>query len=177
MTSLSAQLSATQEINKLKSIQWSWWQSRYISLSAFLICTQNFFWHTSGDPLVIKNDKEKTDETDSSISMESEISTIHIKSSHLREQSKGCLSLTITKSITSLDHFISLSIALFCNWVEQTICKGDHRAAVIIYLSHTITVTLSLSEQPKDQEALVLNEQKWEIIRIIDKRQTERDYE
>ena len=64
---------------------------------------------------MVKDDEEKTGETGGSTSMKSEVSTLHIQSSHLREQLKGCLSHTTTEPITSLNHSISLSVALFCN--------------------------------------------------------------
>jgi hypothetical protein len=67
----------------------------------------------------MKNDEEKTDETDDSIratSMKSKIGNVHLKSFHLRKQLKthDCISsATIIKSIIfSIDRSISLSVAV-----------------------------------------------------------------
>jgi hypothetical protein len=67
----------------------------------------------------MKNDEEKIGEIgDSSkaTSMESKIGNVHLKSFHLREQSKthDCISsATIIESIIfPIDHFISLSVAI-----------------------------------------------------------------
>jgi len=117
---------------------------------------------------MVKNDEEKTSETDDSIKITSmKIDIIHLKSFHSREQSKtyDCLSsATIIESfIESLTNFfhrlISLSVALFCDSVEQTISENDREAATIIYFSYVITVSLSLLEQHQNQEGLALHEE------------------
>lgn len=134
----------------------------------------------------MKNDEEKTSETDDSIKITSmKIDIIHLKSFHSREQSKtyDCLSSAaiIESFIESLINFfhrlISLSVALFCDSVEQTISENDREAATIIHFSYIITVSLSLLEQHQNQEDLALHEKEWEIVRIVDKRRREKNYE
>ncbi len=95
---------------------------------------------------MVEDDEEKTGETGGSTSMESEISTIYIQSSHPREQPKGCLSPTTTEPTTSLNHPISPSVALSCNRVEQTIRGGNRGVAATVYPPYAITVTLPLPE-------------------------------
>ena len=125
---------------------------------------------------MVEDDEEKTDETSHSTratSMESKIDTIHLQSSHSREQSEthGCLSpLTITFPTASpLDHPISLNVLSSRDPVEQTIRRGDHGAAA--------TVNPLLPKQPQNQDASVPDEEEWEIVRIVDKRWTENGYE
>ena len=106
--------------------------------------------------------------------MESEISTIHIQSSHSREQPKtqGCLSPpTTTEPATSpSDRPISPSVALSRDPVEQAIRGGDRGAAATVYPPHASIVTPPLPKQPQDQGGSALDEEEWEIVRIVDKR-------
>ncbi|KAL2049613.1 hypothetical protein ABVK25_010073 [Lepraria finkii] len=112
--------------------------------------------------------------------MESEISAIHLQKHTLREQPKthGCLSpitepttQPITEPTTSpVDRPISPSIALYRDPVEQAIRGGDRKAAPTIYPLHAIAVTPPLPEQPQDQRDSALDEEEWEIVRIVSKR-------
>ena len=101
----------------------------------------------------MEDDEEKTGETDGSTratSIESEIGTVHLQSSHPREQPKthGCLSPTTTEPTTSpFDHPTSPSVALSRDPVEQVIRGGDRGTAATIYPPHAITVTSPLLEQ------------------------------
>ena len=121
---------------------------------------------------MVEDDEEKTGETGETggstraTSMESEISTIHLQSSHPREQPKthGCLSPNTTSPTTSpttssLDRSISPSVALCCDRVEQIIRGGDRGAATTVDPPHAITVTPPLPEQPEDQGASALDEE------------------
>lgn len=132
---------------------------------------------------MVKDDEEKTDETGDSTratSMESEIDTVHLQSSHSREQSKthGCLSpLTIAEPTASpLDRPISLNVLSSRDPVEQAIHGGDRGAAATVNPLSTAVIPL-LPEQPQNQDASVPDEEEWEIVRIVDKRWTENGYE
>ena len=123
---------------------------------------------------MVEDDEKKTGEAGGSTratSMESKIGTVHLKT-------HGCLSPNTTSPTTSsLNRSISPKVALSCNRVEQTICGGDRGAATTVYPPHAIAVTLPLPEQPEDQGASALDEEEWEIVRIIDKRWTGSGYE
>lgn len=128
------------------------------------------------------DDEKKTDETGCSTratSIEPEISTTHLESSHTREQPKKCECLspsaTIESTISPPDHPNSFNIALSHDRVEQTILEGNRGAAATIHLSHT-TATSPLPEQPQVQGGFVSDEE-WEIIRIVGKRQKGKSYE
>ena len=98
--------------------------------------------------------------------IETKMGTDYLQSSLPREQPKThrCLSpnttspitsptttLPITSSTTSsLDRSISPSVALSCDRVEQTICRGDRGAVTTVYPPYAIAVTLPLPEQPED---------------------------
>jgi len=112
--------------------------------------------------------------------MESKISTAHLQSSHSREQPKtpGCLSPTTTEPTTSpFDSPISPSVALSHHPVEQAIRGGDGGAAAIFYLPHAITATPPLPKQHQDQGGSALDEEEWEIVRIVGKRRRGKGYE
>ena len=105
--------------------------------------------------------------------MESEIGTAHLQSSLPREQPKthGCLSPNTTSPTTSsttssLDRSIS-----------PTIRGGDRGAATTVFPLHAIAVTPRLPKQPEDRGASALDEEEWEIVRIVDKRWTGSGYE
>ena len=115
--------------------------------------------------------------------MKSKISTIHLQSPHLREQPKthGCLSPPtepttepipdlLNKPPPLIDRRIFPSIALYRDPVEQAIRGGDREAAATIYPLHAIAVTPLLPEQPQDQRDSALDEEEWEIVRIVVKR-------
>lgn len=127
---------------------------------------------------MVEDDEEKTGETSGSTSMESKISTIHLQSSHPREQPKtqGCLSPpTTTEPIT--EPTTSPSVAISRNLIKQAIRGGNRGTAATVHPPHAITVISPLPEQPQDQEASVLDEEEWEIVRIVDKRRTGKGYE
>ncbi len=129
------------------------------------------------------DDDEKTSETSASTrttSMESEIGTIHLQSSHPREQRKthGCLSSPTTEPTPSfIDRPISSSVALSRDRVEQATCGGDRGITATIYHPHAITVPPTLAERPQDQGTSALNEEEWEITRIVGKRRRGKGYE
>ena len=137
---------------------------------------------------MVEDNEEKTGETDVSTkvtSMEPEIGTVHLKSSHLREQPKthGCLSPATTAEPTTepttspFNRATSPSVALSCDPVEQAISGGDREAAATVHPPHAITVPLSLPEQHQDQGGTALDEEVWEIVKIVDKRRREKGYE
>lgn len=85
---------------------------------------------------------------------------------------------TITEPTTSLfDRSASPSVALSQDRGRQTLHGGDHGAtATVDPLSVTAATPLSL-EQLQDQRASALDEEEWEIVRIIGKRGMRRGYE
>ena len=103
------------------------------------------------------DDEEEAGETGGSTratSIESEIDIVHLQSSHPREQPKthGCLSPTTTEPTNSpFDRPISPSVALSCE---------PH-----------------FPEQPQDQGGPALDEEEWEIVRIVGKRRRGKGYE
>ncbi len=132
---------------------------------------------------MVEDDEEKTGETGGSTSatrIESEIGTVHLKSSHPREQPKthGCLSpATTTEPTTSpFDRPTSPSVALSCDPVEQAISGGDRGAAATVH-PHAITLPPPLPEQHQDPGGSALDGEEWEIVRIVDKRRSEKGYE
>ncbi len=136
---------------------------------------------------MVEDDDEKTGETDPSTratSVESEIDTIHLQSSHPRKQPKthSCLSPSTTGPTTEpttspFDPPISPSIALSHDRIEQAIRGGDRGAVMTVYPPHAITVTPPLPEQPQDQGSSALDKEEWEIVRIVGKRQRGKGYE
>jgi len=132
---------------------------------------------------VVEDDEEKTDKTGGSARFTSMIDTVYLKSSHPREPPKthGCLDPTTTgpttKPTSSLfDRPISSSVALSYNRVKQAISGGNHRAAATVYPPHAITIPSSLSEQHQDQGDSILDEEGWEIARIVGQRQRGKGY-
>ncbi len=111
--------------------------------------------------------------------MESEIGTIHLQSSHPREQQKthGCLSSPTEPTPSPIDRPISSSVRLCRDRVEQATCGGDGGITATVYPPHTITVPPPLAERPQDQGGLALDEDEWEIVRIVGKRQRGKGYE
>ncbi len=132
---------------------------------------------------MVEDNEEKTGETGGSTratSMESEIGTVCLQSSHPREQPKtdGCLSPPTTEPTSSpFNRPISPSVALPCDPVEQAISGGDCGAATTVHPPHAITVPPSLPEQYQDQRGSALDEEVWEIVKIVDKRRREKGYE
>ena len=132
---------------------------------------------------MVEDNEEKTGETGGStraMSMESEIGTAHLQSFHPRKQPKtrDCLSPTTTGPTTSpFDRPISPSTALSHDRAEQAIRGGDRGAAVTVHPPHAITVTPPLPEQPQDQGSSALDEEEWEVVRIVGKRQRAKGYE
>ena len=128
-------------------------------------------------------DDEKTGETSASTratSVESEIDTIHLQSSHPRKQQKthGCLSPPTTEPTPSpIDRPISSSVALCRDRVEQATCGGDGGITATVYPPHAITVPPPLAERHQDQGGSALDEEEWEIVRIVGKRRRGKGYE
>jgi len=144
---------------------------------------------------VVEDDEEKTGGTGGSTratSVESEISTIHLQSSHPREQPKthGCLSPpttteptteTTTEPITEpttspIDHPISPSVALPQDRGTQAVHGGDHGATATVDTLGVAAATLPSHEQLQDQGGSALDEEEWEIVRIVGKRQRGKGY-
>ena len=136
---------------------------------------------------MIEDNDEKIGEFDASTratSVESEIGTVHLQSSHPRKQPKrhGCLNPSIIGPITGSITFlynrpISPSIALSHDRIEQVIRGGDYGAAVIVHPFYAITLTPPFSEQSQDLGSSVLGEEEWEIVRIVGKRRRGKGYE
>ncbi|KAL2048927.1 hypothetical protein ABVK25_010780 [Lepraria finkii] len=61
--------------------------------------------------------------------------------------------------------------------VEQAVRGDDCGTAAIVRSPHAIIVTPPLPEQPQDQGGSVLDEEEWEIIRIVGKRRRGKGYE
>ena len=132
---------------------------------------------------MVEDDDEKTGETGASTratSVESEIGTLHLQSSHPREQPKthSCLSPPTTKPTpTPINRPISSSVALYRDQVEQATCGGDGGITTTVYPPHAITVPPPLAERHQDQGSSALDEEEWEIVRIVGKRRRGRGYE
>ena len=118
---------------------------------------------------MVKDNDEKTGELDASTratSVESEIGTVHLQSSHPRKQPKthSYLNPSTTRSTTEpttppYDRPISFSIALSYSRIQQAIRRGDPGAAVTVYPPHAITITPPLPEQPQNPESSVLGKE------------------
>ena len=132
---------------------------------------------------MVEDDDEKTGETSASTratSVESEIGTVDLQTSHASGQPKthGCLSPPTTEPAPSLiDRPISSSVALSWDRVEQATCGGDRRITATVYRPHAITVPPPLAERPQDPGGLALDEEEWEIVRIVGKRRRGKGYE
>ena len=127
-------------------------------------------------------DDEKTGKTSASTratSVESEIDTIHLQSSHPRKQQKThiCLSPPTTEPTPfPIDCLISSSVALCRDQVEQATYKGDGGITTTVYPPHAITVPPPLAERHQDQGGSALDEEEWEIVRIVGSRQRGKGY-
>ena len=136
---------------------------------------------------MIEDNDEKTGELDASTratSVESEIGTVHLQSSHPRKQPKrhGCLDPSTTGPTTGPTTFpynrpISPSIALSHDRIEQAIRGGGHGAAKTVHPPYAITLTPPFPEQPQDPGISALGEKEWEIVRIVGKRRRGKGYE
>ena len=132
---------------------------------------------------MVEDDDERTGKTSASTratSVESEIGTVNLQSSHASGQPKthGCFSPpTIEPTPSPIDRPISSTVALSRDRVEQATCGGDRRITATVYPPHAITVPPPLAERPQDQGDLVSNEEEWEIARIVGKRRRGKGYE
>jgi len=139
----------------------------------------------------VEDDEEKIGETGGSTratSIESEISTIRLQSSHPREQPKthGCLSPPTTNEPTTesnnelitspIDRPISPSVALSQDRGTQAVHRDDHGAIATIYPLGVAAATPLSQEQPQDQGVSALDKE-WEIARIVGKRRRGKGYE
>ena len=136
------------------------------------------------NPLVITDDGETTSETGTSTrvsTVESEIGTAQLPSSHPREQPKthGCLNPhTATESTTfSLDCPTSPSVTLPQDRGGQTASGDDLGAAATVDPLSLTAITPLSPEQPQDQGGSALDEEEWEIVRIVGQRRTRKGYE
>ena len=93
----------------------------------------------------------------------------------LSNGTQGCLSPITVPTAFPLDRPISLNVLSSHGPVEQTTRGGDRWAATVNPLSTPIIPLLP--KQPQNQDALVPDEEEWEIVRIVDKRWTENGYE
>jgi len=132
---------------------------------------------------VVEDDEEKTGETGGSTratSMEAEIGNVHPKSSHPREQPKthGCMSpaTTTEPTISPIDRPISPSVAVPQDRGTLAAHGGGHRATATVDLLGVAATPLS-HEQPQNQGGSALDEEEWEIVRIVGKRRREKGYE
>lgn len=121
---------------------------------------------------MIEDDSERNSETGASTpatSVESETSTAHLPSSHLREQPKthGCLNAHTTTS--PLNRLTSAS--------GQTLRRGSHGAAATVDPFRATSVTPPFPEWRGWSGLAQDGEEEWEIMRIVGKRQTGRGYE
>jgi hypothetical protein len=85
--------------------------------------------------------------------------------------------IIIEPIISPFDSLVSPSVALFHHPIEQTIRGGDGEAATTFFPPHVIITTPPLLEQHQDQEGSTLNEEEWEIVRIVGKRRRGKGYE
>ena len=132
---------------------------------------------------VVVEDDEKTGEAGAStraMSVETEIGTLHLQSSHPREQTKthGYLDPPTTEPTPSpIDRPISSSVALSRDRVEQATRGGGRGIVATVYSPHAITVPSPLAERHQDQGGSTLDEEAWEIVRIVGKRRRGKGYE
>ncbi|KAI4267175.1 MAG: hypothetical protein L6R38_008375 [Xanthoria sp. 2 TBL-2021] len=61
--------------------------------------------------------------------------------------------------------------------VEQATCGGDGGITTTVYPLHAITVPASLAKRHQDQGGSALDEEEWEIVRIVGKRRRGKGYE
>jgi len=107
----------------------------------------------------MEDNEEKNSETGGSTratSMNSEIGTAHLQSSHPRQQPKthGCLSPTTTEPTpSSLDRPISPSVALSCDRVEQSISGGDGGAAAPHPRAEATSIITTIAKHTKKRDA------------------------
>ena len=131
---------------------------------------------------MVEDDDEKTGKTGASTratSVESEIDTIHLQSSYPKEQPKtrSCMSpLTTEPTPTPINRPISSSVALCRDRVEQATCRGNC-GITNDHPPYAITVPPPLAERPRDQGGSALDEEEWEIVRIVGKRPRGKGYE
>ncbi len=137
---------------------------------------------------MVEDDEEKTGEIGGSsraTSVESEISTIHLQSSHPREQPKphGCLSPPTTTEPTTepttspIDRPVSPSVALPQDRGTQAVHGGGHGATATVDPLGVAAATPLSHERPQDQGGSALDEEEWEIVRIVGKRRRGKGYE
>ncbi len=141
---------------------------------------------------MVEDDEEKTGKTGGSTratSIESEIGTVHLKSSQPREQPKthGCLSPATTTEPTTapttepttspIDRPIPPSVALPQDRGTQAVHGGDHGATATVDPLGVAAATPLSHEQPQDQGGSALDEEEWEIVRIVGKRRRGKGYE
>ncbi len=132
----------------------------------------------------MEDDEDKTGKTGGSTratSINSEISTTRLQSSHPREQPKthGCLSSPTTNEPTAspTNRPISPSVALSQDRGTQAVHGDDHGATAIVYPLGVAAATPLSQEQFQDQGVSALDEEEWEIARIVGKRRRGKGYE
>ena len=114
---------------------------------------------------MVEDDDEETGGTGASTratSVESEIDTIHLQSSHPKEQPKtrSCMSPPTAKPTpTPIDRPISSSVALSRDRVEQATRGGGRGIVATVYSPHAITVPSPLAERHQDQGGSILDEE------------------
>ncbi len=127
-------------------------------------------------------DDEKTSEMGGSTraratSVESKIGPVTLQSSHYKEQVKthGCFSTYTTEStIEPIDRPTSSNTVLPLRPCGQVVSEEDHRAAAVAGPPSAITPPLSQQSQAPNAS---LEEQEWEITKIIRKRRAGKGYE
>jgi len=110
-------------------------------------------------------------------SVDSKIGPVTLQSSHPREQVKthGCLSTSTTEpTIEPIDRPTSQNTVLPQRPCGRVVSEEDHGAAAVAGPPSAITPPLSQQSQAPNAS---LEEQEWEIKKIIGKRRVEKGYE
>ena len=84
---------------------------------------------------------------------------------------------TTEPTLTPINRPISSSVALCRDRVKQATYRGDCGITTTVYPPHTISVPPPLAEQHQNEEGSALDEEEWEIVRIVGKRRRGKVYE
>lgn len=112
--------------------------------------------------------------------VEPEIGTTHLRffSFHPREEPKalGCLDATTTldASVEPLERPTSLDVALPQHLYGRVVGEDEHGTAMVVTSPSASTPPLP---QPSEAQTCVLEEEEWEIRKIVGKRRVGKGYE